>query len=140
MFQFFFLNFQKFIIIAFAIFAVVLADVSHLSRRQFIPPPIPHFRSRLSSGNSFAPRAAATSSVAAFDSATQGPSPEDIATPEPEYIDIDLPPSGPAPSGPAPSGPALSSLGRSAPASSVLRSDGYHYRNPRRLFRVHRRH
>ncbi|XP_073840407.1 uncharacterized protein [Musca autumnalis] len=32
------------------------------------------------------------------DSATQGPNPQDIATPEPEYIDIDLPePPKPAP-------------------------------------------
>ncbi|XP_075163398.1 uncharacterized protein LOC142236033 [Haematobia irritans] len=36
------------------------------------------------------------------DSATQGPNPQDIATPEPEYIDIDLPePPRPAPA-PAP--------------------------------------
>ncbi|TMW47365.1 hypothetical protein DOY81_007552, partial [Sarcophaga bullata] len=35
------------------------------------------------------------------DSATQGPNPQDIATPEPEYIDIDLPESAPAPA-PAP--------------------------------------
>lgn len=31
------------------------------------------------------------------DSATQGPNPQDIATPEPEYIDIDLPEAAPAP-------------------------------------------
>ena len=30
--------------------------------------------------------------VSHLDSATQGPNPQDIATPEPEYIDIDLPP------------------------------------------------
>ncbi|KNC27574.1 hypothetical protein FF38_05116 [Lucilia cuprina] len=35
------------------------------------------------------------------DSATQGPNPQDIATPEPEYIDIDLPEPAPAPK-PAP--------------------------------------
>ena len=37
------------------------------------------------------------------DSATQGPNPQDIATPEPEYIDIDLPePSRPAAPAPKP--------------------------------------
>ncbi|XP_037940582.1 uncharacterized protein LOC119673811 [Teleopsis dalmanni] len=35
------------------------------------------------------------------DSATQGPNPQDIATPEPEYIDIDLP-EPPRPAAPAP--------------------------------------
>ncbi|XP_013116666.1 uncharacterized protein LOC106094041 [Stomoxys calcitrans] len=35
------------------------------------------------------------------DSATQGPNPQDIATPEPEYIDIDLP-EPPRPAPPAP--------------------------------------
>ncbi|XP_017126745.1 cyclin-dependent kinase inhibitor 1C isoform X2 [Drosophila elegans] len=36
------------------------------------------------------------------DSATQGPNPQDIATPEPEYIDIDEPAPAPAASAPAP--------------------------------------
>ncbi|XP_011180061.1 cyclin-dependent kinase inhibitor 1C [Zeugodacus cucurbitae] len=34
--------------------------------------------------------------TAQFDSATQGPNPQDIATPEPEYIDIDEPLPAPA--------------------------------------------
>ncbi|XP_039954293.1 arabinogalactan protein 1 [Bactrocera tryoni] len=34
--------------------------------------------------------------AAQFDSATQGPNPQDIATPEPEYIDIDEPLPAPA--------------------------------------------
>lgn len=99
------------------------------------------------------------------DSATQGPNPQDIATPEPEYIDIDLPEPAPAPK-PAPVfSPAPRPIQRpvqaqaasfSAPIIQQFQSqlaqpqqplpghlhgqNGYQYRRPVYIRRVHRRY
>lgn len=86
----------------FAVVAIVSADVSHLSSANLL------------------------------DSATQGPNPQDIATPEPEYIDIDLP-EPPRPKAPAPSPinqiMSFSSFRQEVPGHT-FGPDGYRYRRP----------
>ncbi|XP_065362413.1 protein TonB [Calliphora vicina] len=98
------------------------------------------------------------------DSATQGPNPQDIATPEPEYIDIDLPEAAPAPKpAPAPKSfaPAPRPIQRPIQAASFSApivhqqfqpqllqpqlpghfhgQSGYQYRRPVYVRRVYRR-
>lgn len=102
------------------------------------------------------------------DSATQGPNPQDIATPEPEYIDIDLPESAPAPApaalpkpiapvqrfnAPAPrpvqrpvqsfvAAPTIQHIPQQFPlqlAGHVHSQSGYQYRRPVYVRRVYRR-
>ncbi|KAM7358176.1 uncharacterized protein ACRADG_003231 [Cochliomyia hominivorax] len=91
------------------------------------------------------------------DSATQGPNPQDIATPEPEYIDIDLPEPAPAPK-PAPVpkvfGPVPRPIQRPVQTFSanivpqiqpqlpghLHGQNGYQYRRPVYIRRVHRRY
>ncbi|XP_055909869.1 uncharacterized protein LOC129944462 [Eupeodes corollae] len=101
------------LIVALALIGCVVADVSHLGRRPVL------------------------------DSATQGPNPQDIATPEPEYIDIDLPePPRPAPVraavAPRAQAPVFNTIPahhEPAPAHVYSPTSGYRYKRPVSYYR-----